>query len=56
MIAKRPKMIHISCHGDYDRKHQEFYLKFEEYGNGISDKFHTERMKGLLKNNHKKGI
>ena len=26
MIAKGPKMIHISCHGDYDPQEKEFYL------------------------------
>ena len=26
MLTKKPKMIHISCHGDYDHNSKEFYL------------------------------
>jgi hypothetical protein len=26
MIAKKPTIIHISCHGDYDKEKKEFYL------------------------------
>lgn len=26
MIARKPKIIHISCHGDFDKETNEFYL------------------------------
>jgi hypothetical protein len=39
VLTLNPKMIHISCHGDYDKVQKEFYLAFEENGTGILDKF-----------------
>ena len=59
MIAKKPKMIHISCHGDFDKnkgEHGEFYLQFETVGNGISDKFYQSRLKDLLGDEKNHGI
>ena len=34
MAAKQPQIIHFSCHGDYDKKKEEFYLQFEKCNNG----------------------
>jgi CHAT domain-containing protein len=48
MIAKKPKIIHISCHGDYDESSNEFYLQFENGPNGIGDKFTESRLLELL--------
>ena len=42
--TKEPKIIHISCHGDFDQKTKEFYLKFEEYGTGLVDRFYKSRI------------
>ena len=53
MINKKPKMIHISCHGDYDEDSGQFYLIFEGVGDGISDKFTESRLQELIGNeNH----
>jgi hypothetical protein len=48
MIARRPQMLHISCHGDYCEDKKEFYLQFEGIGNGIADKFYQSRLLTLL--------
>ena len=48
MITMKPKIIHISCHGDYDKEAGEYYLQFEGLGDGLSDKFSESRLKGLL--------
>lgn len=38
----RPKILHISCHGDYDPDLQMYYLAFEDRrGEGLLDKFTT---------------
>ena len=29
-----PKIIHVSCHGDYDKNMNKFYLGFEKEGTG----------------------
>ena len=29
MIQKKPKVLHISCHGDYDKATDEYFLEFE---------------------------
>ena len=46
-MIRPPSMIHISCHGDYDEKTNEFYLVFENHSVekgkfGFKDKF-TEK-------------
>ena len=48
MINKKPKMIHISCHGDYDNQSGEFYLIFEGVGDGVSDRFNETRLQELI--------
>jgi len=56
MIAKKPTMIHISCHGDYDKDQNEFYLLFEGVGDGISDRFNETRLHNLLGDKKDHGI
>ena len=34
-MLQNPKIVHIFCHGDFDKETKEFYLHFEEYGTGI---------------------
>jgi len=48
MIAKKPKIIHISCHGDYDKHKEEFFLQFEQGLDGIGDRFNQSRLKELI--------
>ena len=45
-FLKRPKILHISCHGAYDEK-GNFYLQFEEK-NGDLLKFGIEELKHIL--------
>jgi basic membrane lipoprotein Med (substrate-binding protein (PBP1-ABC) superfamily) len=45
IISQNPKVIHISCHGDYDKDTQKFYLAIEDINNGVEDKFNEERLK-----------
>jgi CHAT domain-containing protein len=47
-LTKCPKMIHISCHGDFDPIMNEFYLQFEELGTGVVDKFNQSRLNDLM--------
>lgn len=57
IIALRPKIIHISCHGDYDHQKKEFYLQFEdEFGRGMVDRFTQSRLQDLLKDSTDHGI
>ena len=56
---KKPKIVHISCHGDYDKKSQQFYLQFEKQGggeNGIADNFNQSQLKELLGGAQNHGI
>lgn len=48
VLAQNPKMIHITCHGDYDFATREFYLAFEDNGSGLLEKFTQSRLKELL--------
>ncbi len=54
VIASKPKIIHITCHGDYEAKLNEFYLAFEEKDTGVLDKLNEKRITELLgdSNNH----
>ena len=47
-LTRNPKVIHLSCHGDFDPQKKEFYLQFETNGEGILDKFNQSRMKDLI--------
>jgi hypothetical protein len=33
-LIDNPKIVHISCHGDYSKKLGSFYLAFEKEQNG----------------------
>jgi hypothetical protein len=50
IIMKKPKILHISCHGAYEEVDGEskFFLYFED-NKGKLDKFDLERLNGLLK-------
>ena len=48
VIQQNPKIIHISSHGNYDSKTQQFYLNFEDIENGLEDKFSEQRLSRLL--------
>ena len=50
-LTRSPKMIHISCHGDFDPVLNEFYLQFEELGTGVVDKFNQSRLNDLMGGN-----
>lgn len=50
VLAMQPKMIHISCHGDYDLQLKEFFLAFEQNGTGVLDKLTQTRLKDLIGN------
>ena len=52
IISKRPKIIHISCHGDYDEDSKEYFLAFEEKDTAILDKMSEKRFKRLLGEGH----
>jgi len=39
VLLQNPKVVHMSCHGDFDYESKQFYLQFEEYGTGMVDKF-----------------
>ena len=56
MLAKRPKIIHISCHGDWDNRKKEFYIEIEEVGTGISQNFYQADLQELLKDVKKYGV
>lgn len=50
ILMKKPKILHISCHGAYEEVDGEskFFLYFED-NKGKLDKFDLERLNGLLK-------
>jgi len=48
ILGKKPKMLHISCHGDFDQQLKQYYLALEEKDNGILDKFNAARLEKLL--------
>jgi CHAT domain-containing protein len=48
ILSKQPKIIHISCHGDYDEESKQFYLAFEEKDTGVLDKLTEKRLIKLL--------
>ena len=43
-IAMRPKILHISSHGFFDNKTNQFFLAIEQ-GNGVEDRFGQDRLK-----------
>lgn len=55
--TQKPKILHISCHGDFDHSKKEFYLQFEdESRKGLVDKFTQSRLKDLLGETQDHGI
>ena len=50
VVTDSPKIIHISCHGDFDKTRDQFYLAFEVEGTGEERKFYTEDLQLVLKN------
>ncbi len=53
----RPKILHISCHGDYDPDMQMYYLAFEDRrGEGLLDKFTTEKLSKLIGSSEEAGV
>lgn len=52
ILTRYPKIIHISCHGDFDPVLNEYYLQFEELGTGVVDKFNQSRLNDLIGDNN----
>jgi hypothetical protein len=50
VVTDSPKIIHISCHGDFDKTLNAFYLAFEVEGTGEERKFDTNDLKLVLEN------
>ena len=50
VVTDSPKIIHISCHGDFDKTEAAFYLAFEVEGTGEERKFYTTDLKLVLEN------
>ena len=50
MIEKNPSIIHISSHGAFDKKTNEFYLAIEKNRDNIGheDKINESRLRTLL--------
>ena len=44
ILSKEPKIIHISCHGDYNEQKKQFYLAFEKKDSGIRDELDEDRL------------
>ena len=45
----KPKVLHLSCHGDYDKQNECYYLAFESKKDlGLLDKLSTNRLNILL--------
>jgi len=45
-------VLHLSCHGDYDKTNETYYLAFESKKDiGLLDKLNTSRLNTLLLNN-----
>ncbi len=47
IFTKNPKILHIICHGDYDKNENEFYLAFENEKAEL-DKVITSRLKEVF--------
>ena len=56
VVSKKPKVIHISCHGDYSYEERQFYLQFETIGNGKADNVQESRLVELLGDTSDHGI
>ena len=38
-IIENPKIMHVSCHGDFNPVDKQFYLAFESEYTGMEEKF-----------------
>ena len=47
-LTDNPKIIHISCHGDYDKKNENYYLAFEKEFSGEELKFTETYLKKIM--------
>lgn len=47
-MAKQPKIVHISCHGDYDNEKKQYCLAFEKKDTALLDKLTEDRLRTLL--------
>lgn len=49
VVARNPKIIHISCHGAFDNEElKQFYLAFEQKDTGIEHKFDQDLLTRML--------
>lgn len=56
LFLKKPKVVHLSCHGDYDKESKSHYLAFESKKIlGMMEKFSMDKIKNYskIKNNLK---
>ncbi len=52
LFLVKPKILHLSCHGDYDKRSEQYYLAFESSKElGLLDKLDTNKLGILLKSN-----
>lgn len=47
VLSKKPRILHIICHGEYDRKKKQFYLCFEN-NEGELDPFYASDLKEIM--------
>jgi CHAT domain-containing protein len=47
-VVSNPKIIHISCHGDFSKKDKLFYLAFEEEHIGKEVKFMENNLSEIM--------
>lgn len=55
IIQQRPKILHISSHGFFDKNTNQFYLAIEKEGKegGLEDQFSSDRLSILLRQQSK---
>ena len=46
IIAKGPSILHIICHGQYDKEREKFYLCFEN--DGVLQAFYSDHLRDIL--------
>ena len=47
VLSRNPTILHIMCHGEYDKERKQFYLCFEK-ATGEIDKLYAEDLKEIL--------
>ena len=57
ILLKKPKILHISCHGEYEEVNGEerFFLHFED-NDGKLEKFDTQRIRKIFKSDYESQI